>query len=248
MKLPFLVNPPFRIIAHRGASAYAPENTLAAFQLAVDMGVREIELDVQLSLDRRVVVCHDLSLERYGYPGLVESMSWEELEALDMGSWFSPFLYSNERMPRLENLFERYGSRVTYHIEIKGRSPELPQRVCRLVDRFGLQEQVIVTGFSFEALKEIRRLSSGQRLGWLVNNLGREILSRSDELDLFQLCPHADSVTPEAVRAARAAVPEVRAWGIEGRPEDVLRLIQKTLDARCDGATLNWPDWVSYPV
>jgi len=248
MKLPFIVNPPFRIIAHRGASAYAPENTLAAFQLAVDMGVREIELDVQLSLDRQVVICHDLSLERYGYPGLVESMKWADLEALDMGSWFSPFLYANERMLRLEDLFERYGSRVTYHIEIKGRNPELPQRMCRLVERFGLQQQVIVTGFSYDALRETRRLSSGLRLGWLVNNLGRDILSQSHQLDLFQLCPHADSVTPEAVRTARAAVPEVRAWGIEGRREDVLRLIRKILDARCGGATLNWPDWVSYPV
>lgn len=248
MKLPFLVNPPFRIIAHRGASAYAPENTLAAFQLAVDMGIREIELDVQLSLDRQVVVCHDLSLDRYGYSGLVESMSWADLEALDMGSWFSPFLYSGERMSRLEDLFERYGSRVTYHVEIKGRSPELPQRVCGLVDRFGLQEQVIVTGFSCEALEEIRRFASGLRLGWLVNNLGREVLSQSHQLDLFQLCPHADSVTPEEVLSARTAVPEVRVWGIEGRREDVLRLIRKTLDARCDGATLNWPDWVSYPV
>jgi glycerophosphoryl diester phosphodiesterase len=248
MKLPFIVTPPFRIIAHRGASAYAPENTLSAFQLAVAMGIKEIELDVQLSLDGQVVICHDLSLERYGYPVLVESTSWAELDVLDMGSWFSPFLYSNERMLRLEDLFKRYGRRVTYHIEIKGKSEELPQRVCRLIDRFGLQEQVIITGFSYEALQRIRRLAPGLRLGWLVQNLDRDTLSQSHELELFQLCPKADSITFHDVRLAQAEVPEIRVWGVEGRRGEVLRLIQKTIDARCDGATLNWPDWVSYPV
>lgn len=248
MKLPFIVNFPFRIIAHRGASAYAPESTLAAFQLAIDMGVREIELDVQLTEDREVVICHDLSLERYGYSGLVESMSWTTLAQLDMGSWFSPFLYSNERMLKLEDLFKLYGDRIIYHIELKGKSEELPHWVCRLIDQFKLKEQVLLTSFSYQTLQRIRRLSPGLRLGWLVQNLDRDVMDSSGELELFQLCPNANSISPHHVRLAQAVVPEIRVWGVEGRREEVLRLIQKIIDARCDGATLNWPDWVSHPV
>jgi glycerophosphoryl diester phosphodiesterase len=248
MKLPFIVNPPFRIIAHRGASAYAPENTPAAFQLAVDMGIKEIELDVQLSLDKEVVICHDLSLERYGYSGVIEAMNWPDLARLDMGSWFSPFLYSNERMMRLRDLFRQYGARFIHHIEIKGKSEELPHQVCRLVDQFNLKEKVVITSFSFEALKRIRRIDPGLRLGWLVQNLDQSILNRSKELELLQLCPKADSINEQDVRLAHAVVPEIRVWGIEGQREEVLSLIQKIIDTGCDGATLNWPDWISYPV
>ena len=91
-KLPVRVPVGFRIIAHRGASGYAPENTLAAFRLAERMGVTEIELDVQFSKDRQLVICHDPVLDRYGYPGLrVADSTLDELLTLDMGSWFSPY-------------------------------------------------------------------------------------------------------------------------------------------------------------
>lgn len=115
MHLPITVKRPFRIISHRGASAYAPENTWAAFQLALKMGVIEIELDVQLSSDGEVVICHDLSLERYGHQGYVEAMSWPELSKLDTGSWFSPFLFHGEKPLRLHDLFKKIRIRNTNH-------------------------------------------------------------------------------------------------------------------------------------
>ena len=87
MKLPITVPQTFRIIAHRGASAYAPENTLSAFKLAVQMGITEIELDTQLSSDGKVVICHDTTFERFGYgPKVVENMFWKELAVLDVGN------------------------------------------------------------------------------------------------------------------------------------------------------------------
>ena len=89
--LPLRVPPNFRIIAHRGASAYAPENTLAAFLLAERMGATEIELDVQFSRDRQLAIVHDETFDRYGYPGLRSAdLTLPELVSLDMGSWFSP--------------------------------------------------------------------------------------------------------------------------------------------------------------
>src|SRR3712207_5799493 len=125
--LPIAVPANFRIIAHRGASAYAPENTHAAFALAARMGVHEIELDAQLTLDGQVAICHDSTLDRYGHgPQRVEEMEWAELAKLDMGSWFSPFLFAGERMLTLDDLFATYASGFIYHVELKGAAAALP--------------------------------------------------------------------------------------------------------------------------
>lgn len=246
MKLPFIVKRRFRIIAHRGASAYAPENTLASFKLAIDMGVKEIELDVQLSLDSEIVICHDLSLERYGYKGFVEEMHWPELSELDMGSWFSPFLFPNEKLIRLQDLFELYGLEITYHIEIKGKAEKLPNHVCRMIKHFNLRDSVIITSFSFEILKQLKSIAPSIRSGWLVQNIDNDAMVKSKELELFQICPRADSITEQDVHLAHTVVPEVRAWGIDGRREEVFALIQKTVSANCDGTSINWPDWISH--
>ncbi|MGR9036049.1 MAG: glycerophosphodiester phosphodiesterase [Gammaproteobacteria bacterium] len=244
IKLPFRVDKPFRIIAHRGASAYAPENTLSAFQLAVDMGVKEIELDVQLTLDGEIVICHDLSLQRYGFQGVVEELNWPDLAPLDMGSWFSPYLYGNEQMLRLQDLFTPFGFEITYHIELKGKSAKLPDFVSRLIDQYDLKGNVIITSFSYEILKRVRRIDPDLRLGWLIPKLDPEIITKSRELELFQICLDADSLTEQDVERAHSAVPEVRSFGITGSREKVLTLIQKIIDAGCDGTTLDWPDWI----
>ncbi|MGJ0485132.1 MAG: glycerophosphodiester phosphodiesterase [Methylomicrobium sp.] len=246
IQLPIIVKRPFRIIAHRGASAYAPENTGSAFKLAIAMGIREIELDVQLSSDNEVVICHDLSLERYGHSGYVEGMYWPQLSRLDMGSWFSPYLFHDEKLLRLQDLFEAYGAEITYHIELKGTARLLPQQLCRLIDDFALRDHIIVTSFSYEALKQVSTLAPSLRLGWLVQNIDEDVLSKTGQLELFQLCPRADLLTEQMVRFAHSVVPEIRAWGINGEREEVLALIQKTIATGCDGVTVNWPDWISY--
>src|SRR5690554_737210 len=94
MQIPVTVPSNFRIIAHRGASAYAPENTLPAFDLALRMGRPQVELDAQLSTDGQVVLCHDTTLARYGHGAqTVEALDWATLSNLDMGAWFSPYLF-----------------------------------------------------------------------------------------------------------------------------------------------------------
>ncbi|MBL1265739.1 glycerophosphodiester phosphodiesterase [Candidatus Methylomicrobium oryzae] len=244
IQLPIIVRRPFRIIAHRGASAYAPENTRAAFQLAVAMGAEDIELDVQLSADHQVVVCHDPTLERYGHPGRIDTLSWPQLAQFDMGSWFSPYLFRGEKLLRLRDLFETYGAKITYHIELKGASDPLPRHVCRLIADFQLQGRTVITSFSFEALQQVKAISPSLRLGWLIRNIDENALAKAQALELFQLCPRADLLTDQAVGLAHTVVHEVRAWGIHGNREEILALILKILDIGCDGTTLDWPDWI----
>ncbi len=244
MTVPVDVPPAFRIIAHRGASGYAPENTWAAFELAAAMGCHEIELDAQLSSDGQVVICHDTTLERYGHGARhVEQLPWPTLAALDMGSWFSPFQFAGERMLRLIDLFAHDRPEVVYHVELKGYAAQLPHAVHDLIAAANLQERCIITSFSDGALQAMQQIAPDLRRGWLVDQINEATLRRATELQLFQLCPHAERVNAHQVAAARDVVSEVRAWGVSGNSMTVAPLLQRLVAAGCDGATLNWPDW-----
>ena len=244
-RLPIHAPAHFRIIAHRGASAYAPENTLAAFELAARMGATEIETDAQLSRDGQVLLCHDDTLERYGHGAQrVESMTAAALLALDMGAWFSPFLYGGARMMTLDALFHHFGPTFIYHIEIKGSAPGLEEAVAGLVAQYDLATQTVITSFRFDALAQMHAHAPNLRLGWLVDSSDTPTLAQARQLPLFQLCPRAEFVTPAAVAAARAIVPEVRAWGLTGSRAQTLERITRVLAAGCDGMTIDWPDWV----
>ena len=117
---PSVMNTPYtEVIAHRGASAYAPENTLAAFQLAIDQGADWFELDCYLSKDGEVIVIHDPTVDRTtDGTGAIADMTLEELKQLDAGSWFDP-KFAGERLPTLDESLELAKGQVGVLIEIK---------------------------------------------------------------------------------------------------------------------------------
>jgi len=240
--LPLIVPYGFRIIAHRGASAYAPENTLAAFDLAQRMGATEIELDVQFSRDRQIVVCHDRVLTRLGYPELaISELTLNELLELDVGSWFSPYLYRGERIPSFDSLLARFGTVFVYHVEIKVAAMGLVRAVLDLVRANELSARVIVTSFHIESLLESRKLAREQPVGWLLGEgqFTGDAIEHAAAAGFFQICPHARDVAPTIVAAAHAKLAEVRAHSV--RSIDDMR---RVIDAGCDGMTTNWPDWL----
>jgi glycerophosphoryl diester phosphodiesterase len=243
---PIQVPHDFRIIAHRGASGYAPENTFPAFDLARQMGAVEIETDTQLTTDGTVVLCHDLSLDRLGHPGVVvESSSIDDLRPLDLGSWFSPHLYGGTTIVTLAELFARYGDSFIYHAELKGKAENLPDAMRDVIRNAGMEERCIITSFDYQHLARMRKIDSDCRLGWLVGEVGEEECAQARKIDLLQLCPRAGSVTDEMVARSRTIVEEVRAWGLGGSGQQVAELIHRLLAAGCDGATVNWPDWIT---
>ncbi len=247
MSIPPVVVPEgFDVIAHRGASGYAPENTLAAFRLAREMRSTEIEFDVQLSADGVAVIVHDKTLERYGHgKRVVEELGSRELSALDMGSWLHP-RFAGERMPTLAGLFETFGAGFVYHLEVKGERAGIEEEIARIVAASGLEARVKITSFRASALERMKVLAPGLPLGRLVNALDSAALADARRMGLAQLCPRAEDVTAESVAAAKRVVPEVRAWGLSGTPDEVRALIRRVVDAGCDGMTLNWPDWAVF--
>ncbi|NLE77650.1 MAG: glycerophosphodiester phosphodiesterase [Chloroflexi bacterium] len=145
---------------HRGARQAAPENTLAAFRRALEMGADGVELDVQLSSDGVPVVIHDWTLGRTtdGH-GPVARHRAAGLQALDAGGWFAPE-FSGERIPTLEEVLAELGTRLLINIELKARGwgdGGLAARVATLVRGSGLEERVLVSSFHPPTLFHFRR-------------------------------------------------------------------------------------------
>jgi glycerophosphoryl diester phosphodiesterase len=137
----------FMVIAHRGASSYAPENTLAAFDLALDLGYGHLELDVDLTRDGHIIVMHDETVDRTtNGTEPVRSQTLAELRALDAGAWFGA-QFAGERVPTFAEVLERYRGRVHLHTELKGRAPRLASGTADLVREYGMVEHVTVTSF-----------------------------------------------------------------------------------------------------
>src|SRR5262249_4010347 len=138
------------IFAHRGASAHAPENTLAAFELALEQNADAIELDVKLSADGHAIVIHDPLVDRTtGSHGRVKDLPLQELRALDAGSLFSE-KFRGEKIPLLEEVFEAVGKRMLINVELTNYSTprdQLVETVCMLVKKCGLREHVLFSSF-----------------------------------------------------------------------------------------------------
>ena len=241
MRLPLTVPENFRIIAHRGASGYAPENTLAAFNLAEKMGAKEVELDVWLSRDNHIVINHDGRLDRYGYPGLhVTELELEALLKLDLGSWYSPHLFAGEKMMTLEALFAQFQDRFIYHVEIKEPLPGLAGKLLATIEAHGLENRVIITSKNLDALVDAQTSAPQIRTGWLVarGDFSENAIDRAAGAGIYQICPTAGDTDKAMVDAAHAELTEVRAWAVSGIDPAL-----QAIESGCDGFTINWPDW-----
>lgn len=198
------------VIAHRGASAIAPENTLAAFRLAVRAGAPVIEFDVHQTRDHRLVVVHDASLQRTtGVRRAVERLTAREIIGLDAGSWFGSE-HRGARIPTLDQVLRALKGRAALNIELKAGTrtlyPGLESRVLALVRRSGWRERVLVSSFRVRYLQRLRRMDATIAIGVLIHpwSLGGA-LSRAKRLSAASIHPPARVVTADLVRRIHAA-------------------------------------------
>lgn len=215
------------VIAHRGASAHAPENTLAAFRLALEQGADGVELDVQLSADGEVVICHDSSVERTtdGH-GLIAQQSLAQLKQLDAGAWLNP-AFRGERLPTLAEVFEGLpGGIIDVELKPGPLSNPLPQKVAELITRFNLSERVIVTSFLPHYLSRLHQLLPQQAIGLLeLNNLAGKLVHTiaCAWLNLDFVLPHYSAVKAGFVEAQNSAGRQVMTWTVDD-PEAIRAL------------------------
>ena len=224
-------------IAHRGASSYAPENTLAAFDLALEMGVHHLELDVHLSSDGHVVVIHDDTVDRTtNGSGPVTGHTLAALQELDAGSWFGA-AFAGARIPTLDEVLARYKGRAHVHTEIKGHTTDLSHRTADLVRHHRMVDQVTMTSFQRVRLEEIRAYAPELPTGWLAGEVSEAMIAQAREMGVSQICPSARTVTPELVRRLHTGGFVVRAWSVTTDA-----LMRQVVEAGADGMTVNFPD------
>ncbi|GLQ55879.1 glycerophosphodiester phosphodiesterase [Devosia nitrariae] len=241
---------PFRIIAHRGASGYAPENTMAAFRRAVEMGATEVETDVAFTRDGRLLLFHDHTLERTtSGTGLPEDYSLAQLLELDAGSWHDPKLswdrdYAGERLITLEELLDAFGPSLTYHIELKKPMPGLPEAVVAALQTRGLADRAFL--FSIDDEEGLRRAKLREprlRIAWAP-----EELLRTDPRRAVEQCVANgfSMITLNSANQSRELIDLAHSLGIEARSSGISSREKMIAAAEmgCNGMTINWPDWL----
>ena len=209
------------LFAHRGASAYAPENTLPSFRKALEMGACAIELDVQLSADGTLVVIHDFFLDKTtDASGMVRGLSWKEIRKLDAGSWFSRE-FRGTRIPSLEEVMEIIPGEICLNIELKSISmfqEQTAQRVMELLEQ-DKGRNVILSSFNHKSLIEVRQHDPRIKIGILT---GSDMINfteyvKSSGLNPYSLHPEASYLTKEYVDTAHTEGWKVMCYTINSR-------------------------------
>jgi len=153
--------PRLTLFAHRGSSAHAPENTLPAFELALQQGADGVELDAKLTADGHVIVIHDTTVERTtDGKGKVRDFSLAHIRSLDAGSYFSES-FRGVKIPTLDEVFETIGKKCVINVELTNYSTprdQLVEKVCDLVKHHGLQERILFSSFFASNLRKAARL------------------------------------------------------------------------------------------
>jgi len=224
------------IFAHRGASAHAPENTLAAFELALSQKADAIELDVKLSADGQAIVIHDPTVDRTtGSHGRVKDLPLKELRALDAGSFFAE-KFQGEKIPLLEEVFEAVGKRTFINVELTNYNTprdHLVETVCMLVKKCGLQKHVMFSSFFASNLSKARAYLPEVPRGLLAFGgfLGAWARSFGFNFGKYQaLHPYLADVTPQQVQRVHRLNRRIHVWTVNAE-DDMRRLFHWGVDA-----------------
>lgn len=179
------IDSPTRVIAHRGFSGRAPENTLVAIRRAIDAGADMVEVDVTMTRDGHVILLHDETLKRTtNGRGKPFKKSLAKIRSLDAGSWFAPE-FAGERIPTLAEALETVKGRVLINIEIKKEAVEhgVVPKVAALIVEHGMLDQVVVSSFSPEALRRMKTTAPAVVTASLYN---KEVHTGRDPLEIIQ--------------------------------------------------------------
>lgn len=201
-----------KIIAHRGSSNAAPENTLAAIEQAITDKAHWVEIDVQRTADDKVVVVHDRDLMKIGgKPIVVTSANYSELSEIDVGSWFDSD-FADQRIPTLDKVLDHCKGRIKVNIELKyyGWDEKLADRVITIVEQRQMVDEVVIMSLKLDAVDQVKKAHPGWKTGLLTTaSLGRLTRTNADFLAV-----HSRMVTPGFVRRVRRAGKELMAWTV----------------------------------
>ena len=236
------------VIAHRGASGYAPENTIPAFDKAVEMHADYFEIDVQMSKDGELVLIHDNSVDRTtDGSGMVKDLTLEELQQLDAGSWFGEE-FAGTKIPTFEEVLDRYRGKIGILIELK--SPELypgvEEKVVQALKERNMDNpsngKIIIQSFNHDSVKKVRELLPNIPLGVLLSYHANGFTNEQ----LQNFATYADYFNPNKANITSELVERIHAHGLMTHPWTVRdrESAQFLLDVGVDGIITDFPDYV----
>jgi len=230
------------VYGHRGASGYAPENTLEAFELAAKQGAYGVELDVQLTRDGELVVAHDEWLERVSEgQGFLKDYTLKELKGLHFNKTFPSF--ANARIPTLREVYELLKPTGLYvNAELKNSVfdyPELERRVLELAAECGMSDSVIYSSFNHHSMLRMKALDSAAVCGLLYEGVLVRPWEYAKALGMDALHPQfcETLITKGECEEAHALGLKVNTWTVNGETE-----LGMVIAAGVDGIITNYPD------
>jgi len=226
----------FIITAHRGASGWAPENTLAAFSKAIEMGSDYSELDVRLSKDGVVVLSHDDSLRRTTKePGAVRDYTLAELKRFDAGSWFGAE-FAGEQIPTLQEVMRLVKGKMKLNIEVKitRAEPEVAQKVIEVIRAEQFDKECMITSFDQATIEKVAELAPDIPIGF--------IFTEKTTVDVFAgkwpiLSVRYSAVDADFIAKARQAGKKIHVWTVNDE-----KMMRELIDLKVDGIITNYPD------
>ncbi|MCL2058216.1 MAG: glycerophosphodiester phosphodiesterase [Oscillospiraceae bacterium] len=237
-----------KVIGHRGASAYAPENTMAAFRAALGQGAHGIELDVHRTLDNRLAVAHDFTLERVSNgAGALGDKTMAELKALDFGARFGTG-FAGEKIPELcEVLAFMTGNDMALNIEIKSNPAAYDAELVKLVAEAisgacvganaALLDRIIISSFDHRVLVDIKKLCPGVKTGILYDCYLVDVWKYAAGIGADYIHPHYQVLDRACVESCHRHNIGVNAWTADDEAD-----IKCLLDMGADAVITNKPD------
>lgn len=197
-----------KIVGHRGASGYAPENTILSFQKAIDIGCGRTELDVRLSKDNEVIVIHDAEVDRTsdGH-GLISEMNLAEIKKLNCAE--------NQKIPTLQEVIDVCKDKIDLYIELKAQGT--PKPVNDIILKNQLLSKVIVISFDIDLIREIKKLNSDIKVGFLFKEYNKEMWDFVNSVPLDYICPKFPLIDKEIVEKAHGLGVKVFTWTVNER-------------------------------
>ncbi len=228
--------------AHRGADAYAPENTLEAFKLAVDMKADGVELDVHLSKDGHIMVIHDEKIDRTSNgQGLVTDYTLEELKLFDFGCKFYKE-YKGIKVPTLDEVYELLApTGLTVNVEIKSADPLINAPLIECAKKYNMQEKVIYSSFNHLQLALIKELDKEVRIAPLYSFNMLNVWNYCTDINAFAAHPKSNQVSlfPEYVENCHKKGIRVHPWTI-----DTVEEAKYLANSGVDAIITNKPDLI----
>lgn len=227
----------FIVCAHRGASGHAPENTLTAIRLAMEIGAEMCEIDVQQTADDHLVVMHDDTLNRTtSGKGNLWEMTLSELQQYDAGSWYDR-RFAGERLPAIEQVIALVRGKMALNIEIKlhGHERNIAPLVVDTLRREKFENECVVSSFDRKVIDEIKSRAPELKTGYIFDwrNFTPEVFRGSVEL----LSVHYSLIDVPFLAQARAADKKVHVWTVNDQ-----WLTRRLIELGVDGMITNYPD------